>query len=61
MSTELPYMEFDYKKYCRLEQTYKQAVKNGKDHFDFDETVFVTDYAKYVLEYLKDKFNGESN
>ena len=60
MSTEMPYMEFDYGRYRRLEQKHKQAVKDGQKEFEFDGAVFVTDYAKYVLEYLKDQFNGNS-
>ena len=59
MSYDLPGMEFTYSRYRRLKQKHKQAVRKGKHEFKFDGTVFITDYAKYVLEHLSGRFNNE--
>ena len=35
-----------------LRKAHEEAVKAGKDQFVFEDRDFVTDYAKYLLEYL---------
>lgn len=35
---------------------YAKAVNNRKTQFKFDGHDFLTEYAKYLLEYLKPKF-----
>ncbi len=47
------YIKFDKKKLDELETAYKNAVKQGKFQFDFDKKVLLTDYAKYLIEHLK--------
>lgn len=37
----------------KLEKRYKEAVKKKEDVFTFDGHEFVTNYAKYLLQYLK--------
>ena len=59
MSIEMPFIEFDYGRYRRLKQRYKQAVKKGEREFEFNGSIFLTEYAKYVLEYLSNEFNDE--
>jgi hypothetical protein len=36
----------------RFRKAYESAVKANKDSFTFDGNEFVTNYAKYLLEYL---------
>jgi len=45
-------MEFDRAKAERLRKAYKAAVAAGKEEFMFEGNLFLTAYAKYVLEYL---------
>ena len=47
------YIKFDKKKLDELETAYENAVKQGKFQFDFDKKVLLTDYAKYLIEHLK--------
>ncbi len=47
------YINFDKKKLEKLETAYNNAVKQGKFQFDFDNKVLITDYAKYLIEHLK--------
>lgn len=54
-------IEFDRPKYNRLQISYKQAVVDGKDVFLFEGHELVTSYAKYLLEYLKLKFNESTD
>jgi hypothetical protein len=47
------YINFDKQKLERLQTAYKNAVKQGKFQFEFDNKVLITDYAKYLIEHLK--------
>ena len=38
-----------------LEVAYKKAVEENKESFSIRDQEFVTNYAKYLLEYLKTK------
>lgn len=38
-----------------LEAAYKKAVEENKESFFIRDQEFVTNYAKYLLEYLKTK------
>lgn len=40
----------------RFEKAYESALRNKQKEFKFDDNEFVTNYAKYLLEYLKDEF-----
>ena len=46
-------------KYRALRGAYDKAVANNLDQFRFEGQLFLTHYAKYVLEYLETKFRGE--
>ena len=40
----------------RFKKAYGRAVADKKDSFVFDGNEFVTDYAKYLIEYLDKEF-----
>jgi hypothetical protein len=50
-----PTIMFDKPKAQRLQKAYDAAVKAGADQFTFEGNEFVTNYAKYLLEYLKNE------
>jgi len=47
--------------YIELTAAYEQAILQKKDKFTWREHEFVTDYAKYLLEFIADslKDNGQ--
>lgn len=49
-------MDFNKDKVKSLRKEYDKAVKEGKDVFVFEGQELVTNYAKYLLEYLEPKF-----
>lgn len=49
-------MEYDKIEYKKLKRAYKLAVKANKVSFNFNGEVVLTTYAKYLLEYLSNKF-----
>lgn len=44
---------FTPEKIKALQRAYDQAVKDGKDQFQFEGNDYLVSYAKYLLEYLK--------
>ena len=36
-----------------LKAHYNEAVKSNKESFIYEDNVWVTDYAKYLIEYLE--------
>jgi hypothetical protein len=40
-----------------LENIYTQADADGKETFKFKGQTWYTDYGKYMLQYLKERFN----
>lgn len=60
MNFEMPQISFDYTRFKRLEKRYKRAIDQNQDVFMFDGHEFYIQYAKYVLDYLRDKFRGSS-
>ena len=49
-------MNINQQTYDQLKKSYKQAIKNNKDHFVFEGADILTSYAKYLIEYLSTKF-----
>jgi hypothetical protein len=49
-------IKFTEEKYKELKQLYKIACDTGKDIFQFEGNELLTAYAKYLIEYLSDKF-----
>ncbi len=52
------WIEFDRKKYNKLRMAYNQALAREKDEFVFQGMDLVTDYAKYLLEYLDNRLSA---
>ncbi len=48
----MPMISFDRDKFNRLQITYDQAVAEGQKLLTFEGYDYVTNYAKYVLQYL---------
>lgn len=44
---------FNEGKYKRLKKRYEQAVEQKENQFTFEGDEYVTDYAKYLLQYLE--------
>lgn len=45
-------VEFTPEKRERLREAYKTAQEGGDDVFTFEDNEYVTNYAKYLIEYL---------
>jgi hypothetical protein len=45
---------WDMPKYRRFKVAYNSAVAANQEHFNFDGHEFVTSYAKYLLEFLRE-------
>ena len=52
-------MNFNLQTYNRFKTEYQRAVKENKEQFTFDGHSFLTQYAKYLLQYLKPKFEKQ--
>jgi len=50
------HIEFDAAKVKRLRKEYDKAARNGDKSFTFEGNDYMTDYAKYMLQYLEEKF-----
>jgi hypothetical protein len=49
-------MTFTLDTYQRLKDAYYKAIQNNLEMFNFDNHDLLTDYAKYLIEYLKPGF-----
>jgi hypothetical protein len=49
---------FNQPTYQRFKSEYQNAVNSKKQIFIFDGIEFLTDYAKYMIEYLKATFEN---
>jgi len=49
-------LSFDKATYQRLKKEYQKSVDNNIEMFIFDGHELLTAYAKYLIEYLKSKF-----
>lgn len=47
------YTNFDKDKTKRLENAYKKAKEKNYFQFEFEEKEYITGYAKYLIEHLK--------
>lgn len=50
------FISIDKSRYTELKSLYAKAVTDKADSFKFMGESILTSYAKYVLEYLKPKF-----
>lgn len=58
VSNEPPYITFTLENYEALRKQYEKARKQELETFEFEGHTLVTDYAKYLLEYLKKQFGA---
>lgn len=42
-----------------LKKAYEKAVEKGEKEFKLNDLDFVTNYAKYLIEYSEEKFKRE--
>lgn len=54
---EKGYIELNIDSYNQLNKAYEEAVAEKQDRFFFGKEELVTNYAKYLLIYMKDKLN----
>jgi len=52
-------LEMNQKTFERLKTAYEAARQQGLDSFVFEDNEFVTNYAKYLIEYIEMKL-GEN-
>ena len=52
---EMEKINIDLKIFTRI---YQKNLKEGKESFTYKGSVFLTSYAKYLIEYLNTKHNG---
>ena len=50
---------FDRPMLNRLKKAYDRATSESKDMFTFEGNDYVTNYAKYLIEYLEEKFKNK--
>ena len=48
--------DFTKVEYLQFKKEYEEADKNGDMHFVFRGNLFSTKFAKYLTEYLKERF-----
>lgn len=53
-------ISFNQKSFKNFKSEYNSAVKNGVEIFTFEGHEFLTSYAKYMIEYLKSKFEDNN-
>ena len=51
-------MTFTLDTYQRLKNEYNKSVQNNLEVFTFDGHELLTDYAKYLIEYLSSNFEN---
>jgi hypothetical protein len=44
-----------------LKELYKQAVEENKESFIFQDQEVLTNYAKYLIEYMEDYYSKRPN
>lgn len=52
-------MEITPSKLAKLKRAYFDAIKDSQDDFVFDGHLLATGYAKYLIEYLTNRIEGE--
>lgn len=49
-------MDFNKQSYESLKKQYNEAVESNQQSFVFEGNELLVSYAKYLIEYLSDKF-----
>lgn len=52
-----PYIEFDQQTFMAFAEHFYQALEKGQTEFTFQGHTVLTEYARYVMEYLGDTFD----
>jgi hypothetical protein len=60
LTKEVKHINFTREKLLELEAAYGCAKMKGENQFVFEGHDLLTDYAKYLIEYLYIKFYGKS-
>lgn len=50
------YVEFTWVQFMEFKKLYELAVELGYRQFTYNKEEYLTGYAKYVVEYLEDKY-----
>ncbi len=50
-------VEFTKQSFSQFKRVYRRTIKAKRQSFMFENKKFLTDYAKYVVQYLEPKFN----
>lgn len=53
-------MQFTPELYEELKEHYNLAIEEERDEFVFHTTILLTSYAKYLLEFLKEKYESSN-
>lgn len=53
-------MSFSFEEFKEFKKIYEQKAAKKEETFTFKEEVFLTEFAKYVVEYLEEKFAAKS-
>ena len=54
-------MNFTYELFLKLKKEYSIAVKQQRQTFEFEGHTLLTDYAKYLIEYLDSQYNPKKS
>jgi len=55
----MPDIMFDPPMLNRLKKAYDKATSESKDMFAFEGNDYITNYAKYLIEYLEERFKKQ--
>ena len=53
-------IEFTKPKFEALKKAYQTAIDNNKESFEFENDLYLTEYSKYVIEYLEPNFTNST-
>ena len=56
---EIGNQKWDKKRYQEFKDRYAKARENAEEAFDFHGDTFMTDYAKYLIEFLDKRMEND--
>lgn len=57
MNAQKDYVSFTYASFQTFKEVYRRAVEYHDNSFVYEDKEWLTDYAKYVIQYLQPKFD----